>query len=153
MKNILWILVVGILTGACTSGSQSEVASTDEKEPKQEEKVARIISLNGTITELVYELGLEKELVGVDRTSTYPEAATKMTNLGHVSQLNAEAILALKPTTILVDEKNKDNEVLQTIANAGVALHIKVAQSHLLVFLNLRSPLVPHLHLCYYRCC
>ena len=125
MKKVLSIvcLLLGTwLVIAC--GSEAEAtATTDTQEPVAETKEMRIVSLNGTITELLFECGMGDKLVGVDVTSTYPEAAQELTNLGHTRQLNAEAILALKPTMILIDEQNAQNKVLETIRNAGIDIH------------------------------
>ena len=122
MKNILWTLLAVILLSSCSNQPEADTITAAAVTSEKEEKVNRIISLNGTITELIYELGLESELVGVDRTSVYPTTATKLPNLGHMRQLNAEAILALKPTAILVDEENQDNAVLKQMAEAGITI-------------------------------
>ena len=122
MKTIFWVILFCLSLGACNNESQDSLANQKAPIKEQENKEHRIISLNGTLTELIYALGAGNQLVGVDRTSTYPLAATELSNLGHASQLNAEAILALQPTMILIDEKNEGNEVLEIVAQAGVAV-------------------------------
>ena len=42
-----------------------------------EDKALRVVSVGGALTEIIYQLGAESQLVGVDTTSLYPEAATK----------------------------------------------------------------------------
>ena len=96
--------------------------TSNEADIKSTKKEWKIISLNGTITELIYELGLKNQLVGVDVTSTYPSDTKNKQNLGHASKLNAEAILALKPNLILIDNKNKTNPVLDQIKNSGIQI-------------------------------
>lgn len=121
MKNVCYLLLL-LLTIGCQSEEQTP--STEETTITTEELVpAKIISLNGTITELLYEMNLGDQLVGIDITSTYPPATTQLSNLGHVSQLNAEAILALQPTAIFIDKKNEQNEVLDQIKAAGIPVH------------------------------
>jgi len=61
----------------------------------------RIVSLNGTVTEVVCALGFEKSLVGVDVTSTYPASVQKLPKVGHNRNISAEPVLALQPDLIL----------------------------------------------------
>jgi iron complex transport system substrate-binding protein len=65
---------------------------------------ARVISLSGFISELLYELGLEEQVIARDVTTSYPESMTSLPNLGHISQLNSEAILALQPDVVILEE-------------------------------------------------
>lgn len=123
MKKILSIIGVAFIAWMAIACTSDVTASNEAQEPLEETKEMRIVSLSGTITELLFECGMGDKLVGVDVTSTYPEAAQELTNLGHTRQLNAEAILALKPTMILVDEQNAENKVLETIRNAGIDIH------------------------------
>lgn len=61
----------------------------------------RIVSISSALTEIVYALGAEKLLVGVDTTSLYPEAARTLPQVGYMRALSAEGVLSLKPTLIL----------------------------------------------------
>jgi len=61
----------------------------------------RIVSLNGTVTEVVCALGFERSLVGVDVTSTYPASVQKLPKVGHNRNISAEPVLALQPDLIL----------------------------------------------------
>ncbi|GAB3908027.1 hemin ABC transporter substrate-binding protein [Larkinella knui] len=87
-------------------------------------KSERIVSLNGTITEILCDLGLQNQLVGVDITSTYPAAMEKIPKVGHNRNIGAEAVLALRPTTILGVRSNGSMdikpEVVQQFKSAGV---------------------------------
>jgi len=66
----------------------------------------RIVSVDGTISEILYELGLADKLVGVDVTSTYPASMTRIKQVGHNRNISAEGILSLNPDLILVNEKS-----------------------------------------------
>lgn len=80
----------------------------------------RIVSGAGAITETIYALGSEGELVGVDISSVYPEAATKLQQIGYARQLSAEGILSAKPTVLFVTEDAGPPEVLKQVEGAGV---------------------------------
>ena len=63
---------------------------------------ARIISIGGAITEILYALGFEDRLAGVDATSLYPPAALRdKPNVGYMRQLSAEGVLGLNPSLVL----------------------------------------------------
>ena len=64
-------------------------------------KALRIVSANGTLSEILVGLGLEKQLVGVDVTSTYPASLDKIPKIGHNRSIAAEGILALNPDVII----------------------------------------------------
>lgn len=79
----------------------------------------RVVSVGGSITEIVYALGVENRLVAVDTTSTWPPAATDHPNVGYMRQLSAEAILALGPDLILVEQDAGPPEALHQLRAAG----------------------------------
>ncbi|MEM1214501.1 MAG: ABC transporter substrate-binding protein [Bacteroidota bacterium] len=82
----------------------------------------RVISLSGAITDVLVTLGQADALVGRDVTSTYPaETTAEIPSLGHVSQLNAEAILALRPEIIFVEaDQAKQSSVLDQLSGSSV---------------------------------
>lgn len=112
MKKLFSLALAFTLLVAC-SGPEAK-----KEEVKKE--AMRIVSLNGTITEIVYALGEEKQLVAVDITSTYPEAATKLTNLGHLSAISAEGILGSSPTHVIGFADEIKPELLDQLKNAKV---------------------------------
>ncbi|TDX53003.1 ABC transporter substrate-binding protein [Orenia marismortui] len=66
-----------------------------------EERPTRIISLAPSNTEILFELGLAEEVVGVSQYADYPEAATKITKVGTIKGINLERILQLRPDLVL----------------------------------------------------
>jgi iron complex transport system substrate-binding protein len=84
----------------------------------------RLISIGGALTEIVYLLKANTELVGVDTTSIYPATATRLPNVGYARSLSAEGILALRPTQVLATEDAGPPMVLKQINDAGISLTI-----------------------------
>lgn len=84
----------------------------------------RIVSVGGGLTEIIYALGAEKELVGVDTTSLYPQAATRLPSVGYARALSSEGILALSPTLVLASEDAGPPAVLRQIGTAGVPVTV-----------------------------
>lgn len=85
----------------------------------------KIVSLNGAVTEIIAALGHEKEVVGRDITSTYPESIkATSTDLGHVSKLSVEAVIALQPTVIFATEKEMTPELLSKFKQSGIKTEV-----------------------------
>jgi iron complex transport system substrate-binding protein len=87
-------------------------------------RAMRLISIGGALTEIVYLLKANTQLVGVDTTSIYPATATRLPNVGYARSLSAEGILALRPTQVLATEDAGPPMVLKQISDAGIPLTI-----------------------------
>lgn len=84
---------------------------------------ARTVSVGGAITEIVYSLGLESRLVGIDATSLYPaNALHDKPNVGYMRQISAEGVLGLNPTLILAVEGAGPRETMDILETAKVPL-------------------------------
>lgn len=82
----------------------------------------KIVSLNGTLSEIIVSLGLQANLVGVDITSTYPASLNKLPKVGHNRNLSAEGILALQPNLIIGIAKDIKPELAQQFKSAGIKM-------------------------------
>lgn len=82
----------------------------------------RVVSIGGGITEIVYALGAQNLLVGVDTTSTFPAAAARLPSVGYARQLSAEGILALTPSLVLATAEAGPPAVLQQLRGSGIVL-------------------------------
>ncbi|MCQ5469890.1 ABC transporter substrate-binding protein [Pantoea brenneri] len=80
----------------------------------------RVVSIGGDVTQIIYALDAQQQLVARDSTSLRPALATRLPDVGYMRQLNAEGILALKPTLVIASAQAKPSLVLQQIAQAGV---------------------------------
>lgn len=97
--------------------------------------VSRIVSLNGDLTEIIFELGLGDNVVGVDVTTTYPPAAAALNDqgqtVGFAQQLTAEAVLRFEPTLVLGDTQVAPSEVIEQLRGAGIPVVIVETQTTL----------------------
>ena len=58
---------------------------------------ARVVSVGGSITEILYELGADQRIVAVDSTSQFPpRALTEKKNVGYMRALSPEGCSALR---------------------------------------------------------
>ena len=87
-------------------------------------KPPRLITISGAITEVVYALGAEAQLVGTDTTSLYPAAAQKTPKVGYLRQLSAEGVLSLQPDAVIATTEAGPPVVLDQLRSAGVQVEL-----------------------------
>jgi iron complex transport system substrate-binding protein len=84
----------------------------------------RIVSVGSSITEIIYALGAEKLLVGVDTTSMYPPEARALPQVGYMRALSAEGVLSLKPTLIIATTAAGPAGALEQLKATGIEVMI-----------------------------
>ncbi len=97
--------------------------------------ISRIVSLNGDLTEIIFELGLGNNVVGVDVTTTYPAEAAALNDqgqtVGFAQQLAAEAVIRFDPTLVIGDQQVGPPEVIEQLREAGIPVIILETQTTL----------------------
>ncbi len=83
----------------------------------------RIVSADGSLTEIVHALGDGERLVGVDTTSTYPPAVRELPQIGYKRALSAEGVLSLNPDLLLMTEDAGPEKVVTQLKRSGLPLH------------------------------
>ncbi|MFS1511609.1 ABC transporter substrate-binding protein [Chengkuizengella sp. SCS-71B] len=66
-----------------------------------EQKPIRIVSLAPSVTEILFALGLDENIVGVTEFDDFPEEATTKPKIGGILDGNTEAILAAEPDLVI----------------------------------------------------
>ena len=115
-KNIFFAGIVFLLSltvVSCNVSTTSEATLTD---------TAKIVSTNGTLSEILVALGFEDNIVGVDVASTYPTSLQQKPKIGHNRDISAEGVLALNPDVVLGIEEAVRPEVTEQIRAAGANL-------------------------------
>lgn len=80
---------------------------------------SRIISLNGDITEIVFALGLGDNVVATDISASFPPAAAALPKVGYQRQLNAEGIVAQRPSVVIGDASAGPPAVIDQLEATG----------------------------------
>ncbi len=97
--------------------------------------VSRIVSLNGDLTEIIFELGLGDNVVGVDVTTTYPPEAAALNDqgqtVGFAQQLTAEAVLRFEPSVVIGDTQVAPPEAIEQLRGSGIPVVILETQTTL----------------------
>jgi iron complex transport system substrate-binding protein len=90
----------------------------------------RIVSIGGSITEILYELGADQRIVAVDSTSQFPSRAlTEKKNVGYMRALSPEGVLGVAPTLILAMQGSGPPQTLSVLESAGVPM-VTVGDEH-----------------------
>jgi iron complex transport system substrate-binding protein len=110
--RLLAVILVGtaLLPGA--------VSAADKGNPEAK----RIVSIGGTITEILYDLGAQDRIVARDSTSFYPADANSKPDVGYMRALSAEGILGQKPDLILMEEGSGPPPVLEILKASEVPM-------------------------------
>lgn len=82
----------------------------------------RVVSLGGSVTEIVYDLGQGGRLVADDLSSLYPEAATRLPRVGYYRAVPVEGVLALRPDLVLASENAGPPQALARLESLGLAV-------------------------------
>ena len=86
--------------------------------------ISRIVVAGGSITEILFYLNESKNIVAVDTTSNYPEAAKNFPSIGYVRALSAEGVLSLNPTLIIGENDMGPKNVLKQLKKTKVELRV-----------------------------
>lgn len=128
MKHITRFSLIAFLALAVIS-CKKEQKTTEEESATANDTVAqteapKIVTLSGAITEIVSALGHKNDIVGVDVTSTFPEGIKESAqDLGHVSSIAVESVMALQPTIVLGSNKEISPELQEKIELSGTKAH------------------------------
>lgn len=83
----------------------------------------RIIPLAPSITETLFALGLQEEIVGVTNFCDYPEAALKKPKIGGFVNPSVEKIISLRPDLIIAIRDGNREETVQRLNDLGFSVY------------------------------
>jgi iron complex transport system substrate-binding protein len=87
--------------------------------------VSRIVSLSGDFSEILWDLGLGDNIVGVDLSSVYPKEEMRVKpKVGVEYRILTEPILTLEPTLVIGDVDAQPDTVIDQVRAAGVPVVI-----------------------------
>lgn len=112
LRYLLLIIVVTCVLPGC-SRFRNKGASGGEQ---------RIVCIGQAYNEMIYALGAQKNLVGVDYSSTFPPEIKKLPTVGYHRALSAEGILSLKPTLIIHDNNIGPEHVVRQLQSLNIPM-------------------------------
>jgi iron complex transport system substrate-binding protein len=112
------ILLAALLPAALISAISCGRFSNSANEAKAE----RLVVISQTYNEIIWALGAQDRVVGVDLSSTYPPAVKKVQTVGYHRALSAEGLLSLHPTAIIEDGNIGPPQVVEQLRSLNVPL-------------------------------
>ena len=85
---------------------------------------SRIVVAGGSLTEIIYLLGGDDKIVGVDVTSNYPEETKNIKSIGYVRNVSTEGLLSLNPSLILGEDDMGPLNVIKQLKDMDIDLRI-----------------------------
>jgi iron complex transport system substrate-binding protein len=83
---------------------------------------SRLVTVGGSVTEIVFDLGFGDKVVARDITSFYPDAVNKLPSVGYMRALSPEGVLSVNPSAILMIAGSGPKETIDVLSKASVPL-------------------------------
>ncbi|WP_299408736.1 hemin ABC transporter substrate-binding protein [uncultured Roseobacter sp.] len=104
----LLVTLILLALGLATSNTRADNPAT------------RVVALGGSVTEIVFALGEDHRLVARDTTSSFPEAALELPDVGYIRALSPEGVLSARPDLIISEEGAGPPDALDLLKSAQV---------------------------------
>src|SRR3954470_5370702 len=115
MKRILLAVVTLAVLISAVGCSRFNNAAGDAK-------AERLVVISQTYNEIIWALGAQDKVVGVDFSSTYPPDVKKVQTVGYHRALSAEGILSLHPTAIIHDDNIGPPQVVDQLKGLNIPM-------------------------------
>jgi heme transport system substrate-binding protein len=118
-RRSLPMLVAVVALTACSRFGNASSAAT----------AVRAVVISQAYSEIIWALGAEDAVVGVDYSSTWPPAVKTVQTVGYHRALSAEGILSLKPTVIITDGNIGPPQVVDQLTQLNVPIKTFTAKN------------------------
>jgi iron complex transport system substrate-binding protein len=89
----------------------------------------RYVVISPIYNEIIWALGAQDKVVGIDLSSTYPPEVKKVQTVGYHRALSAEGILSLHPTAVLNDSNIGPPQVVEQLKQLNIPLKTFTAKN------------------------
>ena len=120
MKRLLVLFSCVVLFAA--SCSRFHNAATDAKD-------ARYVVISPIYNEIIWALGAQNTVVGIDLSTTYPPEVKNVQTVGYHRALSAEGILSLHPTAVISDNNIGPPQVVQQLQQLNIPMKTFTAKN------------------------
>ncbi|MDB5555718.1 MAG: hemin transporter substrate-binding protein [Rhizobium sp.] len=83
---------------------------------------SRLLTVGGSVTEIVFALGYGDKVIARDITSFYPDEVNKLPSVGYMRSLSPEGVLSVNPSAILLIQGSGPKETMDVLTKASVPL-------------------------------
>jgi iron complex transport system substrate-binding protein len=84
----------------------------------------RIVSLAPNVTEILFSLGLDEEIVGVSIHCNFPEKANTKVRIGSYIRLDFEKIISLNPDLIIATGAGNTRDMVDRLGQLGFSTYV-----------------------------
>lgn len=120
MKRIILLLFCILLYSAGCSRFHN--APNDSKD-------ARYVVISPIYNEIIWALGAQNTVVGIDLSTTYPPEVKNVQTIGYHRALSAEGILSLHPTAVIHDNNIGPPQVVQQLQQLNIPMKTFTAKN------------------------
>ena len=121
LKKLLTVtvLLIAFSSSACSRFHNARNESSD----------ARYVVISPIYNEIIWALGAQDKVVGIDLSTTYPPAVKNVQTVGYHRALSAEGILSLHPTAVIHDNNIGPPQVVQQLQQLHIPLKTFTAKN------------------------
>src|SRR5690348_17157593 len=117
--TIFLFACVALLGASCSRFHNAPTQSKD----------ARYVVISPIYNEIIWALGAQNTVVGIDLSTTYPPEVKNVQTVGYHRALSAEGILSLHPTAIIHDNNIGPPQVVQQIQQLNIPMKTFTAKN------------------------
>jgi len=119
MNKWCWLLLSIVCWTAVGFAAFGLREGRNSSEPAAAVRVDRIVSMAPSLTEILFALGLDEEIVGVTLFSDYPPAAAEKPKVGSFWQPNIEAVVAARPNLVMTLGFGQHRDLAERLKRIG----------------------------------
>ena len=119
LRRLLPLFAVAAALAACSRFGNASSTASD----------VRAVVISQAYSEIIWALGAENAVVGVDYSSTWPPEVKKVQTVGYHRALSAEGILSLKPTVIVTDGNIGPPQVVDQLKQLNIPIKTFTAKN------------------------
>jgi iron complex transport system substrate-binding protein len=123
-KLLPLVLVISLLLHISVEGKDRLLTDEMGRKVKIPHPAKRIISLAPSITEILFALGLNEEIVAVTNYCDYPEAVLNKPRIGGFINPSIEKIVSLKPDLIIATRDGNRWETIHRLSDLGFSFYL-----------------------------
>jgi iron complex transport system substrate-binding protein len=124
-KLLLFVFVIDLLFNfSQAEGIERLLIDEIGRKVEVPHSAKRIVSMAPSITEILFALGLNEEIVGVTDFCDYPEAALTKPRIGGFVNPSIEIIVSLKPDLIIATRDGNRKETIQRLNDLGFSVYV-----------------------------
>lgn len=122
--GVLGLFLGTLFVAASAAGFPLEVTDEAGRKVTLLKDPGRIVALAPSITECLFALGLDEEVVGVTEHTNFPPQAASRPKVGSYVHLQLEAVMALKPDLVLATRDGNPREQIRRLEELGLTVFV-----------------------------